>query len=293
MRLQGCLSVEQMCRLAEVGRAGFYRYLQRGSEAEEALALRSAIQDVVMEHRWRYGYRRVAEELRTQGWIVNHKRIARIMRDDNLLAVRQDWSRPFDHSLRAARVYLNLAKRITVLGPNQLWVADITYIRLAREFVYLAVVLDVFSRKVIGWALGRSLRAKLPLCALERAVANRRPPPGVVHHSDQGVQYASKEYMQKLWEHGMLASMSRPANPYDNATCESFLKTLKREEIHANSYLDFEDLRERVEEFIERYYNQCRLHSALGYCSPEEFEKRTQTRAEGTLPAAVMTFFGG
>jgi len=130
---------------------------------------------------------------------------------------------------------------MSVLGPNQLWVADITYIRLTREFVYLAVVLDAFSRKVIGWALGRSLKAQLPVCALGRAIANRRPQPGVVHHSDQGVQYASREYLQKLKEHGMLPSMSRPANPYDNATCESFLKTLKREEIYANTYRDFEE----------------------------------------------------
>jgi transposase InsO family protein len=180
-----------------------------------------------------------------------------------------------------------------VLGPNQLWVADITYIRLDREFVYLAAVLDVFSRKVIGWALGRSLRAKLPLCAMERAVANRRPPPGVVHHSDQGVQYTSKEYMQKLWEHGMLPSMSRPANPYDNATCESFLKTLKREEIHANIYLNFEDLRERVEEFIERYYNRCRLHSALGHCSPANFEEEAHAGQGTAYAAAAMTFIDG
>jgi len=293
MRLQGCLSVERMCQLAEVSRAGFYRYLQRGSETEEALALRSAIQDVVMEHRWRYGYRRVAEALRTQGWIVNHKRIAQIMREDNLLTVQRDWFRPADHSLRAARIYLNLANRMSVLGPNQLWVADITYIRLTREFVYLAVVLDLFSRKVIGWALGRSLKAQLPVCALERAIANRRPPPGVVHHSDQGVQYASREYLQKLKEHGMLPSMSRPANPYDNATCESFLKTLKREEIHAGVYRDFEDLQERVEEFVERYYNRCRLHSALGYCSPEDFEKKASAKSGAGHAAAMMTFFDG
>ncbi len=293
MRLQGCLSVERMCQLAEVSRAGFYRYLQRGSETEEALALRSAIQDVVMEHRWRYGYRRVAEALRTQGWIVNHKRIARIMREDNLLTVQRDWFRPADHSLRAARIYLNLANRMSVLGPNQLWVADITYIRLTREFVYLAVVLDLFSRKVIGWALGRSLKAQLPVCALGRAIANRRPPPGVVHHSDQGVQYASREYLQKLKEHGMLPSMSRPANPYDNATFESFLKTLKREEIHAGVYRDFEDLHERVEEFIERYYNRCRLHSALGYCSPEDFEQKALAKSGAGHAAAMITFFDG
>jgi putative transposase len=227
------------------------------------------------------------------GMIVNHKRIARIMREDNLLVVRQDRSRPRGHTLRAARVYLNLATRMTLLGPNQLWVADITYIRLACEFVYLAVVLDVFSRKVIGWALGRSLKAQLPICALERAIASRKPPPGVVHHSDQGVQYACSQYMQKLWDHGMLPSMSRPANPYDNATCESFLKTLKREEIHASTYGDFEVLRERMEEFIERYYNVCRLHSALDYRSPEDFEKESQRESQRTSTAAMMTFFEG
>ena len=293
MPLQGSLSIERMCYLAQVSRAGFYRYFGRGWQGEEEVALRSAVQNVVIEHRWRYGYRRVAAELRTQGMMVNHKRVARIMREDNLLVVRQEWFRPVVHSLRAARIYLNLANRVTVLGPNQLWAADITYIRLAREFVYLAVVLDVFSRKVIGWALGRSLKAQLPLCALERAIANRRPPPAVVHHSDQGIQYACREYLQKLWHHRMLPSMSRPANPYDNATCESFLKTLKREEINANAYRDFEHLSQSVEEFIERYYNRCRLHSALSYCSPEEFEKETQTESEEASAAAMMTFFGG
>ena len=287
--MQGELGVERMCELSQVSRAGFYRYLRRGWQDEEEVALRSAIQSVVIEHRWRYGYRRVAEELRAGGMIVNHKRIARIMREDNLLTVRQDGRQPRKLSLRAAPVYLNLAKRMTLSGPNQLWVADITYIRLAREFVYLAVVLDVFSRKVIGWALGRSLKAQLAVCALERAIANRRPPLGVVHHSDQGVQYASSEYLQKLREHGMLPCMSRPANPYDNATCESFLKTLKCEEIRAGIYRDFEDLRQRVEEFIERYYNTCRLHSALGYCSPEEFEKESEAESHKAAAAAVIT----
>ena len=180
---------------------------------------------------------------------------------------------------------------MTLSGPHQLWAADITYIRLAREFVYLAVVLDVFSRKVIGWALGRSLKAQLPLSALEQAVANRKPPLGVVHHSDQGVQYGSREYMQKLRDHRMLPSMSRPGNPYDNATCESFLKTIKREEIYASEYRDFEDLRQKIDEFIDRYYNRSRLHSALGYCSPEEFEKRRNTQSGAPL-AGVITFFG-
>jgi len=181
---------------------------------------------------------------------------------------------------------------MTLLGPDQLWVADITYIRLAREFVYLAVVLDMLSRKVIGWALGRSLQAQLPICALERAIASRKPPSGVVHHSDQGVQYACSQYMQKLREHGMLPSMSRPSNPYDNATCESFLETLKREDIHASTYGDFEDLRERIEEFSDTYYNVLRLHSALEYRSPESFEKE-QRESPRASAAAMMTFFEG
>ena len=150
MPLQGSLSIERMCHLAQVSRAGFYRYLRGRWPAEEEITLRSALQEIVLEHRWRYGYRRVTAELRAQGMIVNHKRIARIMREDNLLAVRHEWSRPRDHSPRGTRIYLNLAKRMTLSGPNQLWAADITYIRLAREFAYLAVVLDVFSRRVIG-----------------------------------------------------------------------------------------------------------------------------------------------
>jgi transposase InsO family protein len=236
MPLQGSLSVERMCQLAHVSRASFCRYLQRGWQAEEEMTLRSAVQSVVMQHRWRYGYRRVTAELRTRGMVANHKRIARITCEDNLLTVREQGFRASGDSLRVARVHLNLAGRMTLSGPNQLWAADITYIRLAREFVYLAVVLDVFSRKVIGWALGRGLKAQLPLSALEQAIATRRPPPGVVHHSDQGVQYGCREYMQTLWDHRMLPSMSRPGNPYDNATCESFLKTIKREEIRASEY---------------------------------------------------------
>lgn len=291
MRLQGATSVERMCHLAGVSRSGFYRYLQ-GWDGEEEVALRSAIQSVVLEHRWRYGYRRVRAELRAQGWIVNHKRVARIMRDDNLLAVRKEWLQPFAPHFRSARIYLNLAARMKVLGPNQLWAADITYIRLRCEFLYLAIVLDVFSRKVVGWALGRSLQSQLAVCALDLAIANRRPPPGVVHHSDQGVQYASRDYLEKLRQHGMLPSMSRPANPYDNATCESFLKTFKREEIYASTYRDFEDLQGRVEEFVERYYNQLRLHSALGYSSPEEFEKQSRAGNASASEAAIIMFLG-
>jgi putative transposase len=292
MPLQGGLSIERMCQLAEVSRVGFYRYLRAGWPAEEEVDLRSAVQDVVLEHRWRYGYRRVTAELQARGMIVNHKRIARIMREDNLLAFHRERHLPED-KVRGTEIYLNLAARMKVSAPNQLWIADITYIRLKREFVYLAVMLDGFSRKVIGWALGRTLQTKLPLHALERAIANRQPPPGVVHHSDQGVQYACGQDIQKLFDHRMLASMSRPANPYDNATCESSLKTLKREEIYASAYRDFEDLHRGLEQFIEEYYNRCRLHSALGYRSPEGFEDDAAQAEHQAVPRGpIVTFFG-
>jgi transposase InsO family protein len=174
-----------------------------------------------------------------------------------------------------------------------LWISDITYIRLSGEFVYLAVILDAFSRRVIGWSLGRTLQSKLPLRALEKAIASRQPPPGVVHHSDQGVQYVCRHYMQALREHGMLPSMSRPGNPYDNATCESFLKTLKREEIYANTYRDFDHLSQCLELFIEQYYNRSRLHSALHYRSPDGFQRqRNEPGAEAGLQAAMVRFFG-
>src|ERR1044071_4187766 len=174
-------------------------------------------------------------------------------------------------------------------GLNQLWIADITYIRLKAEFVYLAVILDGFSRKVVGWALERTLATRLPRAALEQAIGERQPPPGLVHHSDRGVQYASDEYVRVLQEHQMIPSMSRPANPYDNASCESFMKTLKREEIYTNDYLDLEHLRSNIEAFIDGYYNRCRLHSALGYQPPEEFEQQLSSAA--TFAAATMSFF--
>ena len=187
-------------------------------------------------------------------------------------------------------VYLNLAIRMKVNGINQLWVADITYIRLSAEFVYLAVVLDAYSRKVVGWALERTLAASLAVAALKQAIEQRQPPPGLVHHSDRGLQYASQEYGQLLLLHHITPSMSRPANPYDNAFCETFMRTLKREEIDARSYRDLDDLRAHVQEFIERYYNRIRLHSALGYRPPEEFEQAAAVNQAGSCGAASMSF---
>jgi transposase InsO family protein len=292
MPLQGSLSIERMCQLAQVSRAGFYRSLQDRTPIQEEMEVRSMIQAIAVEHRRRYGYRRITAELRRRGMLVNHKRVARIMREDNLLAVQP---RTFVVTTDAAHdfeVFLNLAKRMTVTGINQLWVADITYIRLQREFVYLAVILDAFSRRVVGWALDRTLATRLALSALEHAIATRQPPPGLVHHSDRGVQYASADYVTLLQEHHLIPSMSRPANPYDNASCESFMKTLKREEIYANNYRTLEHLATNIERFIEEYYNRCRLHSALGYRPPEEFEQQSESgHVSGNLGGATIRFF--
>ena len=289
MSLQGNLSIERMCHLAQVSRAGFYRSLQAQQPVQEELEVRSTMQRIVLEHRRRYGYRRVTAELRRRGLLVNHKRVARLMREDNLLAVQPRAFVVTTDSKHEFEVYLNLASKLKLTGINQLWVADITYIRLQTEFVYLAVILDGFSRKVVGWALERTLATRLTKAALEQAIAARQPLPGLVHHSDRGVQYASNEYVQVLQEHKIIPSMSRPANPYDNASCESFMKTLKHEEIYANDYLALEHLRRNIESFIEAYYNRRRLHSALGYQSPEEFERQLESTA--TNAGATMSFF--
>jgi putative transposase len=287
--MQGSLSIDRMCYLARVSRAGFYRSLTEQIPAEEEMEVRAAIHSIVVAHRRRYGYRRITAELRRQGMNVNHKRVARIMREDNLLALQPRAFVVTTDSNHELEVYLNLAKRMKLTGINQLWVADITYIRLKTEFVYLAVILDMFSRKVVGWALDRTLQAKLPIAALEHAIAEREPPPGLVHHSDRGVQYASGDYVKILRKYNVIPSMSRPANPYDNASCESFMKTLKREEIYGNDYRDLDHLRVNIEAFIDQYYNRCRLHSALGYRTPEEFEKSSP--CDTTAAGATMSFF--
>jgi putative transposase len=262
-----------------VSRAGFYRHWQEQKPVEAEMEVRSAIQQIALEHRRRYGYRRIGEELKRRGLCVNHKRVLRILREDNLLGLQ---SRRFVRTTvgRAeAEVFLNLARQLELTGINQLWVADITYIRLQQEFVYLAVVVDAFSRKVVGWALGRSLKNELTLRALARAIGERKPPPGLVHHSDRGWQYGSRDYLAVLGQHQMVPSMSRAGNPYDNALCESWMKTLKQEEIYAQDYRDLEHLEANLENFIEQYYNRRRLHSALNYCSPEEFERSQQEQA--------------
>jgi transposase InsO family protein len=292
MSVQGNLSIEHMCRLSQVSRAGLYRFLEEQHGVEQDMELRSLIQQIAIQHRRRYGYRRITEQLHRQGWKVNHKRVQRMLREDNLLWLLRRKFVVTTQSQHGLQVRWNLAGRMQLTGINQLWVADITYLRLFDEFVYLAVILDAFSRKVVGWALGRELTSDLTLAALRQAVEQRRPPPGLVHHSDRGLQYACSEYVQLLQQHHILLSMSRAGNPYDNARCESFIKTLKQEEIYLNQYRDLEDLRAHIETFIQEYYNRCRLHSALRYQSPEEFEQELGSARPSLLSqAAGVSFF--
>jgi len=281
-----------MCQLAGVSRAGYYRHWEAVAPDEAEMAARDAIQKVALAHHRRYGYRRVTAELHRQGNILNHKRVLRIMLEDNLLAIRYRKFILTTDSTHDYPVYVNLAARMTLTGINQLWIADITYIRLRTEFVYLAILLDRFSRKAIAWSLDRTLAARITVTALKQAVERRQPPPGVVVHNDQGIQFVCREFQEVVKAHGMVPSMSRPANPYDNAACESFMKTLKQEEIYCHRYKDFNDLSAHVEEFIENYYNRFRLHSALGYRTPEEFERdAVAAPLSGTHDAATIRVF--
>ena len=290
MRPQTHLSIESMCRLAQVSRAGFYRHWQQREPRAEETELRAEVQRIALAHRRNYGYRRVTEQLRSEGWAVNRKRVARLMAEDNLLCLRRRRFAVTTDSDHQLRVHLNLAARMELTGIDQLWVADITYIRLAEQFLYLAVVLDAYSRRVVGWALDERLDAALAICALRQAIDARQPAPGLVHHSDRGAQYACHTYAELLAEHGIVPSMSRPGNPYDNAQCESFMKTLKQEEIYTRRYRDRADLEAHVEQFIERYYNRRRLHSALNYHTPEDFE-RSLLDVPTTAPPVNMSFF--
>jgi putative transposase len=263
--------VSALCQMTGLSRAGFYRSRMARQASPVEMEIRDEMQKIAVEFS-AYGYRRITVELQKRGFSVNHKRVLRMMCEDNLLCVRRRKFMVTTDSRHNLSVYPNLARQITPMTVNQLWVADITYIRLRVEFVYLAVLLDAFSRRVIGWALGRTLDAGLATAALEIALAKRKPQPGLIHHSDRGVQYASQDYTDLLKQHRAQISMSRKANPYDNAACESFIKTLKYEEVYRNEYRDFSEARASIGEFLERVYNQTRLHSALGYVPPAEFE---------------------
>lgn len=251
----------------------YHRSQQQSMEAQkEGADLRDRIEQIVVEHA-RYGYRRVTYQLRREGYKINHKRVARIMREQSLQCqVKRHWVKTTD-SNHGYRIYPNLIKELEVKGRNQVWVADITYIRILTGFLYLAVVLDLFSRKVIGWAISEQIDARLTLAALRMAVEERGLVEGCIHHSDRGVQYACHAYVEELQGAKMRISMARKGNPYDNAAAESFMKTLKYEEVYLWDYQSVEDVKRRLPYFLQEVYNQKRLHSALGYVTPQEFEE--------------------
>jgi putative transposase len=277
--------VNRFCEIAGVSRAGYYRFRGRGETSAVSMDLRNEIQQIAL-HWPAYGYRRVHAELIRHGWKVNHKRVLRLMRIDNLLCVRRRKFILTTDSKHGLPIYPNLTEGLVLSSIDQLWIADITYIRLRLEFVYLAVLLDAFSRRCIGWALRRTLEAVLALEALRMALRQRRPKSGLVHHSDRGVQYASRDYTAELEQHSIRISMSRTASPYDNAQAESFIKTLKYEEVYRSEYRNLEDARASIGEFLEKIYNQERLHSALGYRPPLEFEhslRKSQAAGKGRV----------
>ncbi len=276
--------MERQCQLAEVSRAGFYRYLQQTAPEQADLLLRARLQELAVAHHRLRGYRMLTALLRREGRVVNHKRVLRLMREDNLLSLRRMRYVFTTDSRHNWPIYANLARHVSLTGLNQLWVADITFIRLRSEFIYLAVVLDAYSRRVIGWDLGRTLHAELAIRALQMALSERNwKAEELIHHSDQGVQYASSDYTQILDHAEIQISMSRRGNPYDNARAERFMRTLKEEEVHGTEYRDLEDARGRIGEFLEQVYNRQRLHSALRYLTPEEFEQANQAKqSDGT-----------
>ena len=278
MKTETRMSVVRMCASAGFSRAGYYRFLDPEKPAPADMDLRDEMQKIAAE--WPcYGTRRITRELKDRGWDVNRKRVQRLMREDNLLCVAKRKFVVTTDSAHGLKVYPNRAASMTLTGVDQLWIADITYIRLEEEFVYLAVILDKYSRRVIGWHLDAGLDASLTLTALRMALRDRTVRPGLVHHSDRGVQYASGDYTQLLKDSGIDISMSRKANPWDNAACESFMKTLKYEEVHRTEYRNLADARARIGEFLESVYNGKRLHSALQYLAPNEFERRLEPPA--------------
>ena len=277
-----------MCELAGVSRASFYRHWEEREPAVAETELRGAIQRLALAHRY-YGYRRIAVLLQREGFAARAKKVRRLMREDNLLAIRRRKFVATTDSDHCFRVWPNLAQYLELSDINQLWVADFTFVRLEEEFAYLAVVLDAYSRRVIGWSLGQAMNSNLVVEALKKALEERRPSPGFVHHSDQGSQYASMEYVDLLENSGAVLSMSHPGCPWENGRCESFIKTLKHEEIDARPYRTIKELAAHVEEFIEQIYNPVRLHSALAYLSPVEFEQHQQRGKEAAawLPASM------
>jgi transposase InsO family protein len=265
------LSIRRLCDLTETGRTWYYTHPSTAETAARDVDLREAIEQIVLEFPG-YGYRRVTEELQRQAWVVNRKRVLRVMRTESLLCqlkrhvvVTTDSAHGFPH-------YPNHIKDLPITGLNQIWVADLTYIHLPTTFAYLAAILDAYSRRCIGWHVSTRIDTQLTLAALERALRERQPAPGVIHHSDHGVQYASTDYVARLEAAGVQISMAAVGNPYENAQIESFFKTLKREEVYLNEYQSFAEAEAHLDHFIEDVYNIKRLHSSLGYRPPAEFE---------------------
>jgi len=294
---QGCAtSIEQLCRLARVSRAGYYRFWRKSAPRQLDTTVRDAIQRLALANGRHRGYRLITFQLRQEGLVINHKRVLRLMRQDNLLCLRQ---RAFVPATTASNhdwpVVPNLARGMLLSGLDQLWVADITYIRLQEEFAYLAVILDAFSRRAIGWAMEDHLEASLTVDALRMAIEARRPAPdSLIHHSDRGLQYACRDYTDLLAAYRITASMSRVGNPYDNAKAERFMRTLKTEQVDGTLYRDLPHARADIGHFIEQVYNGQRLHTALGYLTPIAFEdlhraelQRRPDRPVGAAPGGA------
>lgn len=287
------LSVRRLCAVLEISRSWWYARAQPQAPDAETLALRDAIERIVLDFPG-YGYRRVTHALRREGWVVNAKRVLRIMREESLLCQHKRRFVVTTDSRHGLGHYPNLLREQTPHHPDQAWVADITYVRLPTTFCYLATILDAWSRRVVGWALSRSITTELTLTALERAVAARDPGPGLIHHSDHGVQYAATRYVDRLAQIGARISMAAVGNPYQNALAESFFATLKREEVSLHNYQSFADAETNLERFLDDVYNHTRLHSSLGYRSPSEFEARgdlardDERFLEGNAPLPVL-----
>jgi putative transposase len=275
------LGINRMCKILSAPRSAFYRNGEWSAETDTDL--RDSIQRIALEFS-SYGYRRITKELALRGLLVNHKRVLRLMRQDNLLCIRKRAFARTTDSRHGLPIYPNLTTGLELSGVNQLWVSDITYIRLPTEFVYLAIILDVHSRKCIGWSLGRRLDDNLTCEALLRALDTRQIGTGLIHHSDRGVQYASKKYTDLLKDNGIRISMSRKGNPYDNAYAESFMKTLKYEEVYLCDYENFDEALTSIRAFIDEVYNRKRLHSSIGYLPPAQYELRLASANQNISP---------